>query len=469
LSETSVTQGDTVTAQATIKNTGGTSITLPTMFLAGRPPGGTNGGGPFDDFSPAGTNITLAPGQSHTQNASRSFTTNDPTGGWYCFATYETQHGTWHDDPTDAKFTVSAPSGGGGGGNWPASYFTGPLGSNEVLPAVRGHTLLSMWSDVLGNTAAQQRAMTAQRISDMGRGLDLIGMNCSPVVTSSSCGPDIGSTDHAETWIHSLGAIPFVLWSPDGTYVQIAAGSEDSEIDAFASRFKAFGHRVMLRLFNEFNGGGNGSWSPTDFIAAWRHVVARMQADGATNVGFVWCSEERAAPSTGATQVDESYPGDAYVDWVSTDHYNDDFNGSSSPDAPGWAEFSELFNYTSYTSTEQRWGPEKPFFVSETSSFYDTPGVPAGHTVDVNRKKNWFINIESSAAAMPYLIGIDFFDQDVHSTEPGNDYRVDANCDSANTSSLCDNGSTDRNTYSGFLSMADSSQFSGGVAGGNVP
>ena len=124
LSETRVTQGDTVTAQATIKNTGGTSITLPNMILAGRPPGGTNGGGPFDDFSPTGTNITLTPGQSYTQNASRSFTTNDPTGGWYCFATYETQDGTWHDDPTDTTFSVSAPSGG---------TFAGPLFAGNTV------------------------------------------------------------------------------------------------------------------------------------------------------------------------------------------------------------------------------------------------------------------------------------------------------------------------------------------------
>ena len=66
---------------------------------------------------------------------------------------------------------------------------------------------------------------------------------------------------------------------------------------------------------------------------------------------------------------------------------------------------------------------------------------------------------------MPHLVGVQFFDQDVHATESGNNWRVDSPCDSAGNN--CTNGSTDAKTYSGFLRMADSPQFSGGVAGGN--
>jgi Bacterial Ig domain len=107
-SDTTVTLGDTVTAQGTIKNSGGTSITLPSVILAIRPPGGTNGGGPFDNFVPIASNITLGPGQSYTQHASRTFTSNDPTRSWYCFMTYQAPDGTWHDDPSNTTFTVSA-------------------------------------------------------------------------------------------------------------------------------------------------------------------------------------------------------------------------------------------------------------------------------------------------------------------------------------------------------------------------
>lgn len=270
------------------------------------------------------------------------------------------------------------------------------------------------------------------------------------------------STGLSENWIHSQGAVPFVTWSPNGSYAQIAAGGEDSEIDAAASRFEAFGHRIMVRMFEEFN---NHSWNTTAFINAWRHVVNLFKSDGAKNVGFVWCPGEQAGGTR--TQVNASYPGDQYVDWVSSDGYNGDTNAGYSATVPGWNEFSWIFNYrlTGYPSMEQQWGPEKPFFVSETGSKYDTAGVPRGHTVDPNRKKNWFINIESVAANMPYLVGVQFFDSDVHALEPGNNWRVDSPCDSAGNN--CKNGSTDANTYSGFLRMADSSQFSGGVAGGN--
>jgi beta-mannanase len=222
----------------------------------------------------------------------------------------------------------------------------------------------------------------------------------------------------------------------------------------------------MVRMFPEFN---LSSWNPTDFINAWRHIVTRMHADGATNVGFVWNPTEQADGNGTRTKINSTYPGDAYVDWISSDSYNWDKNGAYNACRPGWNEFSWIFNYDktcgSYGSMERQWGPEKPFFVAETGTKYDTAGVPSGHAQDPNRKKNWFINVESAALSMPYLVGVDFFDQDVHTLEPGNNWRVDSNC--AGSGSNCNGGSTDRNTYSGFLSMADSSQFGGGVAGGD--
>jgi hypothetical protein len=375
-------------------------------------------------------------------------------------------------------------------GSWPRTYFTGPLGSNEVLPATHGHTLLSLWPGIVGSTASQQRSLMQLRITDMRRSPDLIGFQCDSRCSAGSGTFDTAlgarsriivrnygvrpphtltlraratsSTHLSENWIHSKGAVPFVTWRPDGSYAQIAAGSADSEIDAAANRFKTFGHRIMVRMFNEFN---NQPWNTTDFINAWRHVVNVFRSDGATNVGFVWCPSEQAGGTR--TQVNASYPGDQYVDWVSSDGYNWDENTAFNAGVPGWAEFRRIFHYklTGHPSMEQQWGREKPFFVSETGSKYDTAGVPSGHTVDPNRKKNWFINIDAAAAHMPHLVGVQFFDQDVHARESGNNWRVDSACDSAGNN--CTNGATDANTYSGFLRMADSPQFSGGVAGGN--
>jgi beta-mannanase len=355
----------------------------------------------------------------------------------------------------------------GSGKSWPRTYVNGPLGNNEVLPAVKGHKLLALWSGGAGKTETQQRSLMQHRIMDMGRVPDVIGFSCSGGCRPGSAGTDLSSTDLAENWIHSLGAIPFVAnWDAGSStdFAGIAAGHYDSAIDSSAKRFKNYGHRIMVRMFPEFD---NHPWNTTDFINAWRHVVSRFQADGATNVGFWWCPGEQADGGGRRAQINASYPGDQYVDWVGSDSYNGDTNTASSATRNGWTEFSWNFNYTlsGQPSMEQQWGPKKPFFVGETGSKYDTAGVPSGHTVDRNRKKNWFINVASAAAQMPYLIGVDFFDQDVHIFESGNNWRVDSPCDSAGNN--CTNGSTDANTYSGFLSMADSSQFSGGVAGGN--
>jgi hypothetical protein len=340
---------------------------------------------------------------------------------------------------------------------------------------MKGHTLLSIWSGVEGYTAARQRAFLQQRITDMGRAPDIIASQCGDRNCSvGSVGEDGGKGNLFENWVHSLGAIPFLSWNPDGTYAQIAAGSEDSEIDAAGARFRAFGYRIMVRMFHEYHVDASG-WSATAFVNAWRHVVTRMRSDGATNVGFVWCPNDYEDGNDRA-QVTASYPGDAYVDWASTDGYNWDTNSAYAAGVPGWEAFDWIFNYSncandsSCQSMEQQWGPEKPFFISETGTKYDTAGVPSGHTVDPNRKANWYRNIPAAAASMSGLIGVDFFDIEIVQSVSGgcDDWRVDHNQPGFNTNCPFPEGSFDQTAYNGFLDMAKSTQFSGGIAGGDV-
>jgi hypothetical protein len=121
LSTTSVTPGTTVTGVVTYQNVGNAPATLATIYVTSRPPGGTNNGGPFDDFAPVPTNITLQPGASYQLTASRLFQASDPTGSWYAYTTYSEPAGVFHDGP-DLAFTVSAGSDAGsdgGGGSLP--------------------------------------------------------------------------------------------------------------------------------------------------------------------------------------------------------------------------------------------------------------------------------------------------------------------------------------------------------------
>jgi len=82
--------GGSVTANVTLKNVSGSSITLSAIDVAARDQSNGN-----RDFGGAGT-TTLTAGQTVTINPTRNFTTSDPTGNWTVFLSYETADGVWH-------------------------------------------------------------------------------------------------------------------------------------------------------------------------------------------------------------------------------------------------------------------------------------------------------------------------------------------------------------------------------------
>src|SRR5207253_9697826 len=90
---------------------GALPISVQAVTIGGRPPGGTNGAGPYYDLTPTLAAQTVPPGATVTLAASRAFTAGDPTGSWYAFATYQDAGGAWHDGPA-VNFTVAAPAGG---------------------------------------------------------------------------------------------------------------------------------------------------------------------------------------------------------------------------------------------------------------------------------------------------------------------------------------------------------------------
>src|SRR5207253_3239914 len=107
LDKTSVGPGGTLNGTVTYQNTGSSAISVLSVIIGGRPPGGTNGGGPFADLTPTLAAQTIAAGASVTLAASRAFSASDPNGSWYAFATYQDASGAWHDGPA-VNFTVAA-------------------------------------------------------------------------------------------------------------------------------------------------------------------------------------------------------------------------------------------------------------------------------------------------------------------------------------------------------------------------
>lgn len=139
------------------------------------------------------------------------------------------------------------------------------------------------------------------------------------------------------TAISGLGSIPLITWEPwlsdfesarhPGLPLRdardrhglaaVAAGSYDFYIDAWAAAAARFGKPMMIRFGHEMNDPYRYPWGPQnnskeEYIGAWRHVVERFRAAGATNVVWVW------SPHVAYEYWDLYYPGDRYVDWVAT-------------------------------------------------------------------------------------------------------------------------------------------------------
>lgn len=115
------------------------------------------------------------------------------------------------------------------------------------------------------------------------------------------------------------------------TLAQVAAGSNDADFTFVAQALatKQPGIAVDIRLGFEFNLSAS-TWCShlveTDFINAWRRVVGLFRAVD-SRFRFHWCSYI----TLGANVFDPttSYPGDAYVDYITGDSYYDiSFDGS---------------------------------------------------------------------------------------------------------------------------------------------
>ena len=122
------------------------------------------------------------------------------------------------------------------------------------------------------------------------------------------------------------GMTPVVHWNLPMQTGQITNGSHDRYIHAQAAAVKAYGAPVFVRLDWEMNGFWYPDWNlqgvtPTQYIAAWRHVVALFA--GVPNVAFVWCPNvfDYFSSSGARTPTSAWYPGDAYVSWIGLDAY----------------------------------------------------------------------------------------------------------------------------------------------------
>ena len=361
--------------------------------------------------------------------------------------------------PYPVPGTPPPPGGGGGSEPYPASFFTGPLGLDNIVPNDPAGGILILWTGIGGNPAGEQgqRDLILQRMSDCGRVFDGIQFQTGQL--------DVGGQS-AEDWVHSLGSLPCFAWNTFSSPATILSGANNGTIDAMADRFKNKSYRVMVRLMHEFDlshlpyfpHGGAAQW-----VQAWRFIVDRVKARveatrgvGNNNIGFWWCPTEQAGDPQRAL-IDACWPGSLYVDWSGSDLYNN-VGGFSSPIHGGWAEFDEILNYDKYgfprDSICTQHGIEKPYVVGEVSSRFDD--------ADTNRKGNWFRNMDLvSKPNAPNLRGIAFFDTDTQSGE-WNDWRVDHDQTFAEFQAQ-QLGSFHAATYQGFKDLVVRPRWTGGI------
>jgi hypothetical protein len=142
-------------------------------------------------------------------------------------------------------------------------------------------------------------------------------------------------------WIRGLGKVPYVRLMlrsdaeqdrPEKTFTlaNILAGKFDDDLKAWARDAKQFGSPVLIEWGTEPNGkwfSWNGKWNggakegPARYVAAYRHVVDVMRAEGADNLQWVWHVNWLDQPESKWNRFENYYPGDSYCDWVALSAY----------------------------------------------------------------------------------------------------------------------------------------------------
>lgn len=101
---------------------------------------------------------------------------------------------------------------------------------------------------------------------------------------------------------------------------KVAAGELDENIKKLGEYFLSLGERpVFLRTGYEFDGYPWNHYDRPSWIAAYKRIKDKLDEQGVTNVAYVWQSVGFVSDPY---QLDDWYPGDAYVDWCGFSFFN---------------------------------------------------------------------------------------------------------------------------------------------------
>ena len=199
----------------------------------------------------------------------------------------------------------------------------------------------------------------------------------------------------------SYGALTYLSWEPFSTSLHaIAAGRSDAYITAFARAVRALNLPVAISFGHEMNGNwypwGTQQATPTEFVAAWRHIHNVFTRADATNVIWVW-NPNNIFPVP-QVKLKPYYPGNAYVDWVG-------ITGYFATDGP--QTFATLYRPT---IDEIRHFTNEPILIAETSVQTGSAEVACAH------------RLFSSVTRHRDVLGLIWFDY----SKGGVDWRVES-------------------------------------------
>lgn len=162
------------------------------------------------------------------------------------------------------------------------------------------------------------------------------------------------ATEYAQT-AYTHGSMPLVEWQPQNIPMSaISSGQYDTYLSSYAQAVRSFQHPVILSFGHEMNGTwytwGSGHAPPSDFVAAWRHIVNVFRQAGALNVVWLWTVN---AVGNSDASFRQWWPGDKWVDMVGMDGYY------YTPSATFDSVFSTTFN-------QVRTLTKKPVLIAET-------------------------------------------------------------------------------------------------------
>jgi hypothetical protein len=180
-------------------------------------------------------------------------------------------------------------------------------------------------------------------------------------------------------WIRGLGKVPYVRLMlrsdaeqdrPEKTFTlaNIVAGKFDDDLRAWAREARQFGAPVLVEWGTEPNGkwfSWNGKWNggakegPARYVAASRHIVDLMRAEGAGNLQWVWHVNWLDQPEAKWNRFENYYPGETYCDWVGLSAYG--------PLTPQAVDGTESFRFKMEAAYPRliKVAPGKPVVIAE--------------------------------------------------------------------------------------------------------